>query len=751
MKKRTWIVLSLFVCLGYTTGLAADNRPGTPMARNAPKMVDVDVTILKPVGQHPKTIRGAVYADPDRSPAERALDLIRRMTFEEKLDLTGGWNRFLVCGVERLGIRPVSMADASQGVRLQTALVKDRSTSFPGMLSLASTWNQELAERFGHYMGQECRALGVDILLGPGVNMQRLSVGGRNFEYMGEDPWLTATMSTAYVRGLQGEGIIATPKHFVGNDQDFCRHIADSRIDERTLREVYLQPWEMLVKEGRVGGIMTGNNLINGLPAAMNRSLLNGVMRGEFGFDGLAMTDWQNTGYYPDMQQLVLSSGETLLMPENVTFRKYVEEQAAVSPERRAEIEILLEKMIFPTLYTLFRTGIYDRPFNVPALFDTFEKHKQLARQCGEEAIVLLKNENGILPIGRSKKILLTGGDELHSGTGSGYVVGYDHISYADGLRDIYGENLVVEANPDDRSVRSADVVLFRLNKAAGEGKDIPYEEPADQLNELRGITKLNKNVVVLINACNTVPMDWLHGVKGVLWCYFLGQERGAALAGVVSGEVCPSGRLPFTVERSFSDSPDPTFNYLGDKPYWNGNNQYKNYWLGNESKPIPGFSPYVKPGQILTVPYKEGVHIGYRWYDKQRIPVCYPFGFGLSYTEFAYTGIHVDDRLDSEGYVIVTVGVRNTGKREGAEVVQLYVSAPGKAVDQPVKALKGYAKVTLRPGETKHVPIRLDRRSFSYWDVAAGKWVVEPGTFVVRAGGASDKLPLEARIMVER
>lgn len=748
MKKIAILISVTLYCLVLAAHPDGVRNPTT--ARNAPKMFDVDVTGLLSLGEHPAAVQGAIYTDTAASPAERALDLIRRLTFEEKLDLTGGWNRFLVSGVERLGIRPVSMADASQGVRLQTALIKDRSTSFPGMLPLASTWNRELAEEFGRAMGEECRALGVDVLLGPGINLQRLSVGGRNFEYMGEDPWLTATMATSYIKGLQSQRIIATPKHFIGNDQDFCRHIANSTIDERTLREVYLLPWEMAITEGETMGIMTGNNLINGVHSSMSRGLLDGVLRREYGFEGIAMTDWQNTCYFPELQQLALTSGETLMMPDNETFRSYIEEQAALSAERKAEVEIMLEKMIFPTLYVLFKTGVYDRPFNDASFFAIFESHKRIAARCGEEAIVLLKNEGAILPVGKTKRILLTGGEEIHSGTGSGLVAGYDHVSYADGLRQVYGRNLTVCEHPDDKAVKQADVVFFRLNKEAGEGQDIPFEAPGEQLEELRRLTRLNKNVIVLVNACNTMPTEWLKDVKGVLWCYFLGQERGRALASVVSGETSPSGRLPFTVECSFADSPDPAFNYLGGKAYWKGNNQYKEYWLGRSEKPVPDFSPYVKPGQLLEVPYKEGIHIGYRWYDKIQQPVRFPFGFGLSYTTFEYTGIRVEDRLAAEGHVGVSVTVRNTGRRDAAEVVQLYVSAPGDKVEQPEKALKAYAKVMLRAGEERTVDLTLDRRSFSYWNCESHDWKVEPGTYMLKAGGASDSLPLEKKLTIE-
>ena len=399
--------------------------------------------------------------------------------------------------------------------------------------------------------------------------------------------------------------------------------------------------------------------------------------------------------------------------------------------------------MIYPTLYALFETGVYDRDFNDPSLFARFEDHKALAARCAAEAMVLLKNQRNILPLKPGQRILLTGTDEIHSGTGSGFVAGYDHVSYEQGLRAVYGDDLICQTNPDRETVRKADVVLFRLNKPAGEGLDIPYEEPAEQLERLRETAGLNKNVIVLINACNVMPMDWLKDVRGVVWCYFLGQERGTALAALLSGRENFSGKLPFTVERDFADSPAPRFNYIGGKPYWHGNNQYKNYWLGLKQDPVKGFSDHIRPGETIDVPYSEGVFIGYRWYDKHRIPYVFPFGYGLSYTSFTYESIACEDRMEREGRVLVTVRVRNGGGRAGKEIVQLYVSDTRSSVERPEKELKAFAKVALEPGESKTVTLELDRRSFSFWDTESHGWKLERGEFVLRAGGSSADLPL--------
>lgn len=751
MKIRYPGILSIIILCGICIlSIPVASHGNVPVSGSySPGMHSVDIKGLKPLSEADSVVAGAIYADVSAPAADRAADLIRRMTFEEKLALTGGWNRFMVSGVERLGIRPVSMADASQGIRMQTTVIKGESTSFPGMLPMASTWNVGLIQEMAGCLAEECRAFGVDMLLGPGANIQRLSVGGRNFEYFGEDPYLTSEMAAAYVGALQKGGIIAVPKHFVGNDQDFCRHIANSVIDERTLREIYLLPWEKMMTEAGCLGMMTGNNLVNGLPCPMNKPLIDDILRKEYGFTGVAMTDWQNTCYYPGLQNLVLTSGETLLMPDNKAFSKYVTEEIALSEERKAEVEILLERMIFPTLYTLFKTGVYDRPLSVPANLGTFGRHKAVAAECATEAMVLLKNKDRILPLKPGQRILLTGTEEIHSGTGSGFVSGYDHVSFEDGLKAVFGEDLVCDTAPDDDAVRSADVVLFRLNKSGGEGKDIPYGEPVDQLEQLSRVIGLNKNVVVLISSCNVMPMDWLDKVKGVVWCYFLGQERGTALAGLLSGAENFSGKLPFTVEKDFSDSPDPDFNYIDGKPYWDGNNQYKNYWLGIKDKPVKGFSDFISPGETIDVPYSEGLYVGYRWYDKHDIPVHFPFGFGLSYTSFKYESVNCVDRMSEEGKVYVDVTVRNTGKVAGKEVIQLYVSDPECRVERPEKELKAFAKVGLLPGEGKTVRLELDARSFSYWDEDHDAWKMEPGEYEILAGGSSADLPLSCSLDV--
>lgn len=698
---------------------------------------------MTPLSRREHLPAGAKYANPNLPAAVRAKDVLHHLTFDEKLMLTGGWKGMFFPGVERLGLRPVRMSDATQGVHLKPNYVymkNGASTSFPAALALAATWNTTLPKKMGKAIGEECHAFGVDILLGPGINMYRVSEGGRNFEYLGEDPYLASEMVVPYILGLQGTKIIATAKHYLCNDQEVVRHIASSEVDERTLREIYLPPWKAAIEQGGLKAIMTGNNLVNRVPSSMDSLLIRDILRKEYGFKGIAMTDWQNTCYHPDKQFLVLPSGESLLMSNNEVFAGYIKSYLKVHPEKKGAIGKQLDQMVYHNLLPLFEMGVYDRKPVDSSYFKTFEAHKTAARHIGKEAITLLKNEDGILPVSTNKKILLTGGSEVQAGKGSGYIAGYDHVDFVQGLKKMYGNNLTVAVHPSEEAVRAAGVVLYRLNKPAGEGRDIPFDTPKGVKDTLLRLAQLNPNVVVLVSACNGLDMSWLPQVKGVLWCYFLGQERGDALAAAVSGKVNPSGHLPFTIEKKFSDSPDPDYNLIGGKPYWCGSNGcYKRYWLGLKTSKPSGIAPFIKPHEPFLIPYKEGPFIGYRWYQKKHIPVWFPFGYGLSYTSFRLWPMQLSAESFSDNRPLkVRVTITNTGKKAGAEVVQLYVSELNSPVKQPEKALKHFQKVFLQPGENKVLTFTVDRGDLSRWDTKSGKWVTDKGEYRLTAGISS-------------
>lgn len=704
-----------------------------------------------PLGETIKLFTKGTYTDTTASPEERSKDLISRMTFEEKVRLTGGWTgikvrgSFNMPGVERLGIRPVTMADASQGIRkIPFPSREDESgTSFPSLLALTSTWNPELARQYGKAIGEECRALGIDILLGPGMNFYRLPTGGRHFEYLGEDPFLATPIATEYILGLQSQKVIATPKVVLANEQEFVRHIANCLVSERAMREIYLPPWKSAIEKADAKAIMMGNNLVNGIPCAAHKPLIADIFRDEYGFEGIAMTDWQNMNYFPSMQHLILESGISLLMPSNRNFVNHISELKKNGQFDQEDFENKLDKMVYNNLLPLFELGVYDRGPIDESFQKTISEHQELARVCAEESMVLLKNEKSILPLkADSKNILLTGTDETHSARGSGFVKGFDHTSYREGLQRLYGTEMTYTPTPSEAEVKQAETVIFVLNKEAGEGGDVPYEKPQDQLKQLRQILQWNPNTIVIVNASNSMPMGWVENAKAVLWGFFQGQERGNALANILSGKVNPSGKLAFSIEKKYEDSVDPDYNLICGKPYWRGDNSYKDYWLNGKDVTIPGFSDCVKPKELVDVAYGEDIFIGYRWYDKQNIPVLFPFGYGISYTKYRYGKLKIDNRLPEGGSLQVSITVKNTGKVKGKEIVQLYISDPdGQANDRPVKELKGFSKVELNPGESRQVVLTLSRDDFAFWDVPTNQWKIKRGNYEIKIGPSSQQL----------
>jgi beta-glucosidase len=396
--------------------------------------------------------------------------------------------------------------------------------------------------------------------------------------------------------------------------------------------------------------------------------------------------------------------------------------------------------MVYRNLLPLFQMGVYDR-FNADSSYFQYRVQEQLfAKKCAEEAICLLKNEDDILPVGLNQKILLTGGVEPFSGTGSGFVEGYKHTSFAEGLEKVYNR-FTYQKNPSDNLIKDADVVFYNLNIEGGEGYDVAFIDSSGVNKQIFHLLELNKNVVILINACNGFPMPWKNEVKGILYNFFLGQERGNALANIISGKVNPSGRLPFTIEEAFKDSPDPDFNYLGGKPFWYGDNSYyKEYWKGNDIKTEVEIAKYIKPHQFVHIPYNEGVFIGYRWYQKYNKPYHFAFGYGLSYTQFKFDkpilNTHVIYQNDS---ISLSLNVKNTGKSAGSEVVQLYIGDEESTVERPVKELKAFQKVYLEPGESKKVNFIILGKDLAFWDIISHKWKIEEGKFTIYIGKSSD------------
>lgn len=704
---------------------------------------DLCGTDFRPLYMRSGLPAGAVYLDPGASAGDRARDVVSRLTFEEKLQLTGGWKKFYFPPVERLGLMPVYFADATQGVHEKDYCVNiTKTTAFPGGIAIAATWNDDLAYEYAKAVGEECRAWGVNVLLGPGLNMYRNAEGGRNFEYLGEDPLLSSRMGVAYVKGLQSTGTIATVKHFVGNEHEFARHVVDIRISERALREIYLPSFTAAIREGGALALMTGNNMINGFPGAADKPLSGDYLRKEIGFEGVIMSDWANTMYWTDRLNLELGSGHSLLMENNDLFAEYILEQIKKHPEQKDQIEEELGEMVFHNLFSFFKAGVYDKPYRDLSFMKTIDEHKDIALKTAEEAVTLLKNENHILPVIPSEvnKIVVLGVDSaltIYGGRGSGKVAGFDHIDYLQGLKEVYGNKIIRKEDISDEEIRSADVVFYFLHKMVGESGDFDFYLPAQKHSDIERAASLNKNIVVIYSSGNPSDMPWLDKVKGLVYAYFLGQYRGIALANILSGKVNPSGKLPYSIEKTFDDSPAKDYNLMADgKYYWGGGR--------NHSAQIQE-----KFGD-LTYNYDEGIYIGYRWFDKKKIKPRFPFGYGLSYTQFAYSGLKSSSKsLNKDNNLKISFKIKNSGKTEGAEIAQLYIHPLASRIDRPVKELKAYKKVFIKEGKSVKVSLPLSYDDFRYWDENKHDWQVEKGEYEIWIGTSSEDIKLKTKIVL--
>lgn len=669
----------------------------------------------------------ALYRDPKADPDARVEDLLKRMTRREKIRLTSGQNIFYIPGFERFGIKPALMCNTSAGIQIRKDLDWDytplkKSTAFPVASALAATWEPELAFDAGKAIGEECRAGGISILLGPGVNIHRTSTCGRNFEYFSEDPFLSARMAVAQVKGIQSEGVVATVKHFLANNNEFLRTDSNALIGERAMHEIYLPAFAAAIQEGDAKAIMSSYNWVNGKKCGEDKILLTDILRGELGFKGFVMSDWGGTEDVTNS----LDSGQNIIMPQMRTFGQYLRAELEKDP---AGAEKRLDAMIAPTLRVLLETGIWNRVLDTPGTPD-YEAHQKLVRRIGESAVTLLKNE-GVLPLQTGQKILLTGSrkavTKASSGGGSGFVDGFDPVNYLDGMKAVFGDAVTCSENPSDAAVKNADRILFFIEMGDHEGSDRPFELPEETNRKIADIAAKNPDTIVIASTGTAFGMPWLDSVKGLVHACYLGQEYGASLASVLPGKVSPSGKLPFTMEQSFQDSPAFGYNVINGQTVWRV-----------KDKPEPYFD----------IPYKEGVFVGYRWYESKKKPVNFPFGFGLSYTTFKISDVKVSSDTITKGTpVTVSATVTNTGKVAGAEVVQLYVHDEKPSIIRPYRELKGFQKVFLQPGESKTVTIPVDWKALAFWDAKTHSWLAEPGTFELLIGNSSQDVQGKARI----
>ena len=708
-----------------------------------------------------------VYLDESKPIEERVEDALPRLTLKEKIALVHAQSKFSSAGVPRLGIPEFWMTDGPHGVRPevlwdewdQAGWTNDSCVAFPALTCLAATWNPEMSLLYGQSIGEEARYRNKTVLLGPGVNIYRTPLNGRNFEYMGEDPYLSAHMVVPYIQRVQQNGVAACVKHFALNNHEVNRHTTNVIVDDRALYEIYLPAFKAAVQEGKAWAIMGSYNLYKGQHCCHNQYLLNDILKGEWGFDGVVISDW---GGAHDTDQAItngldmefgswtngLSNGASnaydnyyLAMP----YLQRIQEGKVGTKELDDKVRRILRLAFRTTMNTSRPWGAILSP-----------EHYEAARRIGEEGIVLLQNEGGLLPINldKAKKIAVIGENAIKMmtvGGGSSSLKVQREISPLDGIRQrvgnqvevvyargyvgdasgeyngvVTGQNLKDDRTPDEliaeavKVAADADYVIFigGLNKSANQdcedtdraGLGLPY----GQDDVIQALAKVNRNLIVVNISGNAVAMPWVKEVPAIVQDWYLGSEAGSALAAVLVGDVNPSGKLPFTFPVKLEDNAA--------------------YALGEYTG--------VRSDTVINIKYNESIFVGYRWADKQKkSKPLFAFGHGLSYTTFEYGKPVADAKTMSvDGKLTVKVTVKNTGSREGQEVVQLYIADKKSSLPRPLKELKGFKKIKLTPGESKEVSFVIDKEALSFFDDTKHAWIAEPGKFeAIIAASAAD------------
>ena len=794
--------------------------------------------------------------------------LLSKMTLDEKIMLIGGINDFYTQAIPRLGIPALRMSDGPLGVHDYGP-----TTAYPAGITLAASWDTDLAKRVGEEMGRDARARGVNFILAPGMNIYRAPMNGRNFEYFGEDPFLAGRIAVSMIQGIQSQGVSATAKHYAANNQEYGRMDHSSDVDERTLREIYLPAFEVCVKEGKVGAVMDGYNLVNGVYMTENDFLNNVILKKEWGFDGIVMSDWGAT----HDGIAAAKGGLDLEMPSG----QFMNKETMLPAIQRGEVSVaVIDDKVRRILRKAIEFGFFNRDQTDPAIPLYSQKGRELALEEARSGMVLLKNENGVLPFDKAKikTIAVLGPDAYPAvigGGGSSLTKPFNSVSYLEGISNYLGEKGRVLYTTDDASldqvvqatefvtapdglpglkgeyfnndslqgepalvrtdekidfhwgagsyapsgpndgfsarwtgyfiprtdddykfyvsaddgvrlfinekqviddwqrhsetldtytahlekgkpykirleyfeavgtatarfgiaaatktlgegiktlVSKADAVILCMGfdpTSEGEGGDRTFQLPGGQDSFIQQIASLNKNVVVVLTAGGNVDMtEWFGNVPALIHAWYPGQEGGTALAQILFGEASPSGKLPASFERRREDS--------------------------------AAFASYYPKSGNKRVKYEEGVFVGYRHFDRSELKPLFPFGFGLSYTRFQYSDLQViPASSDLNAPVIVSFNIKNVGQREGAEIAELYVSDSHSSVPRPVKELKGFVKVDVRPGESKRVQLQLDRRAFSFYDVRKHAWSAEPGEFAILVGSSSAKIELQGKYVL--
>ena len=729
------------------------------------KYIACSLLLLPGFGQAQQEV--PTYLDSSKPIEERVEDALSRLTLEEKVALTHAQSKFCSPGVARLGIPEFWMTDGPHGIRPevlwdeweQAGWTNDSCVAFPALTCLAASWDPEIARLYGKSIGEEARYRNKTVLLGPGVNIYRSPLNGRNFEYMGEDPYLAGKMVVPYVQGVQQNGVAACVKHYALNNQEVNRHTTNVIVDDRALYEIYLPAFKAAVQEGNAWAIMGSYNLYKNQHGCHNQYLLNDILKGEWGFDGVVVSDW---GGVHNTQEAITNGLDMefgswtngLSNGASNAYDNYYLADPYLKLIREGKVGTKeLDDKVRRILRLAYRTTM-DR--NRPYGSLCSEAHFAAARSIGEEGIVLLQNRNDLLPIdlNRAKRIVVIGENAIKmitvGGGSSSLKVKYE-LSPLDGIRKrvgdqaevIYARGYVGDPSGEYNGVKSgqdledsrspeeliaeavavakeADYVIFigGLNKSAhqdcedADRKELGLSYGQDKV--ITALAKANKNLIVVNISGNAIAMPWVKEVPAIVQAWYLGSEAGSAIASVLTGDVNPSGKLPFTFPASLQDV---GAHKLGEYP----------------GTPRSDGSP------IVDQKYNEGIFVGYRWVDKEKTKPLFSFGHGLSYTTFAYGKAVADKKVMGQDETLtITLPVTNTGCREGSEVIQLYISDLQSSLPRPVKELKGFSKVKLAPGETREVTFTIGKEALSFFDDTRHEWVAEPGKFEAWIGASS-------------
>lgn len=736
------------------------------------KTIVMGIALLTTLGSYAQV---PVYLDESKPIEQRIEDALNRMTLQEKIRVLHAQSKFSSAGVPRLGFPDFWTDDGPHGIRPevlwdqwdQAGQSNDSCTAFPALTCLASSWNPKMAMLYGKNLGEEALYRRKDMVFGPGVNIYRTPLNGRNFEYMGEDPFLASKMVVPYVQGLQSNGVAACVKHYAMNNDEENRSEDNIIISDRAMREIYLPAFEAAVKEGHAWGIMGAYNLYKNQHSSHNDILINKILKGEWGFDGVVVSDW---GATHDTDEAVkngldlefgtwtdgLHSGAGNAYEQYFLARPYLK---GIQEGKYTTKE--LDDKVRRILRLFFRTTMTDRKKGSMCS----EAHYDAARQIAAEGIVLLQNKRNILPINlnKARRILVVGENAIKMmtvGGGSSSLKAQRETLPLDGLKKLLeqrvpGINVEYERGyvgditgayngvttgqdlADKRSeeqliadavekARKADYVIFfgGLNKSDYQDCEShdrkTYDLPYHQNKVIEALAKVSPNLVYVNISGNSVSMPWKDKVPAIVQGWYIGSVAGEALASVLVGDTNPSGKLPFTWVASLQD--------VGAHAL----NTYPGTWRPKKD--------------IIDIEYKEGIYVGYRWADREKTKPVFAFGHGLSYTTFKISNLRSSaNSMSADGTLTFTVNVKNTGSRTGSEVVQLYIHDIKSSVDRPYKELKGFAKVNLKPGESRDVEISIDKRALSFYDEQSRDWKAEPGKFEALVGNASDNLPLKA------